>query len=263
MQEEFWSAEQLLNRIYQMDCLELLKKMPDETVSLILTDPPYGISYQNQYTCRKHRLLQGDNGIPYEFFAKEAFRVLKNNSHAYFFTRYDCYPHHYRCLEQAGFRIKNCLVVEKGTVGGIGDLYGSYANNSEWIIFCQKGKREFQQTTLLLNRKAGQKTKNSGGRVPRYKRRFNACWFGNEYPKATYNSVWQKKNGIYHPTVKNTECLSWLIQLSSMEGELVFDGFLGTGSTAVAAKQADRMYLGAEIDRGYFEIAQKRILENG
>lgn len=118
MQEEFWSAEQLLNRIYQMDCLELLKKMPDETVSLILTDPPYGISYQNQYTCRKHRLLQGDNGIPYESFAKEAFRVLKNNSHAYFFTRYDCYPHHYRCLEQAGFRIKNCLVVEKGTVGG-------------------------------------------------------------------------------------------------------------------------------------------------
>lgn len=81
--------------------------------------------------------------------------------------------------------------------------------------------------------------------------------------KATYNSVWQKKNGIYHPTVKNTECLSWLIQLSSMEGELVFDGFLGTGSTAVAAKQADRTYLGAEIDRGYFEIAQKRILESG
>ena len=76
--------------------------------------------------------------------------------------------------------------------------------------------------------------------------------------KATYNSVWQKKNGISHPTVKNTECLSWLIQLSSMEGELVFDGFLGAGSTAVAAKQADRTYLGAEIDGGYFAIAEKR-----
>ena len=50
--------------------------------------------------------------------------------------------------------------------GGIGDLYGSYANNSEWIIFCQKGKREFQQTTLLLNRKAGQKTKNKKISVP-------------------------------------------------------------------------------------------------
>lgn len=98
-------------------------------------------------------------------------------------------------------------------------------------------------------------------RSKKYKTRFNACWFGEEYPKATYNSVWQKQHQIYHPTIKNVECLSWLIQISSLQGELVFDGFMGTGSTALAAIQTQRAYLGAEIDKAYFEIAQNRIKE--
>ena len=167
-----------------------------------------------------------------------------------------------KLLRKAGFTVKNCLVVEKGTLGGIGDLKGSYANNSEWIIFCQKGRRLFQQTQLLENRKK-EGTQFHKGREPskKYKTRFPACWFGEEYPKATYNATWQKKHGIYHPTVKNVEFLSWLIQISSTRKELVFDGFMGTGSTALAALANDRDYLGAEINEAYFKIAKKRIKE--
>lgn len=241
-----------------MDCLDLLLQIPDGYVSMILTDPPYGISYQNNFTRNRHPVLDGDSGIDYERFAKESYRVLKNNSHAYFFTRYDCYPQHYACLEQAGFSIKNCLVIEKGTVGGIGDLKGSYANNSEWVIFCQKGRRAFNQTRLVKNSHAGMYSR-SRKMCEQYKTRFPACWFGEEYPKATYNSVWQKKHNIYHPTIKNVTFLSWLIQISSFPGDLIFDGFMGTGSTALAAIQTGRSYLGAEINRSYFEIAQKRI----
>lgn len=252
-------TEELYNGIYCMDCMELLPQIPDGSVSMILTDPPYGISYQNHFTKRKHRVLTGDEGIDYGKFARESYRILKGDSHAYFFTRFDCYPYHYECLIQAGFSIKNCMVVEKGTVGGIGDLKGSYANNAEWIIFCQKGRRPFNQTMLLENRKK-EGTIYCAGRKPgkRYKTRFNACWFGPEYPKATYNSVWQKQHGIYHPTIKNVEFLSWLVQISSQPGELIFDGFMGSGSTAVAAALAGRGYLGAEIDRSYFAIAKKR-----
>ena len=139
--------EKMFNHIYCMDCLALMKQIPDETVDLILTDPPYGISYQNQFTNHRHAVLEGDSGIPYEEFAKECYRILKDNTHAYFFTRFDCYPHHYECLKKAGFTMKNCMVVEKGTVGGIGDLKGSFANNAEWIIFCQKGRRVFNHIT--------------------------------------------------------------------------------------------------------------------
>lgn len=251
------------DQIYCMDCMELFPEIPDGQVSMILTDPPYGIGYQNRFASSPHPHIIGDTGIDYERFARESYRILKDNSHAYFFTRFDCYPYHFHCLEHAGFTIKNCLVVEKGTVGGIGDLYGSYANNAEWIVFCQKGRRLFNPTNLLENRK--KECPGSQGRkaIKRYKTRHNACWFGSEYPKATYNSVWQKKNHIYHPTIKNAECLSWLIQISSLPEELVFDGFMGTGSTAVAALASGRHYLGAEIKPEYFEVAKRRVKEAG
>lgn len=253
---------ELSNQIYCMDCMDLLQEIPDGYVSLILTDPPYGISYQNAFTKQRHPVLIGDTGIDYERMARESYRILRDNSHAYFFTSFDCYPYHYRCLIDAGFQVKNCLIVEKGTIGGLGDLQGSFANNAEWIIFCQKGRRTFNRTSLLQNRKK-EGTHYHAGRNPseKYKTRFNACWFGEEYPKATCNSTWQKKNQIYHPTVKNVELLSWLIQISSLPGELVFDGFMGTGSTALAALLTQRTYLCAEISPKYYAFAQRRLKE--
>ena len=92
------------------------------------------------------------------------------------------------------------------------------------------------------------------------KTRFNSCWFGDEFPKSTYNSSWQKKNNIFHPTIKNVECLEWLIQISSKENELVFDPFGGSGSTYVAAKRQNRLYLGSETDTTYCDLSNKRIL---
>ena len=251
-----------VNQIYCMDCLGLLSQLPDRCISLILTDPPYGISYQNHFTSREYPVLAGDGGIDYVRFARECFRVLEDNSHAYFFTRFDCYPYHFYCLRQAGFSVKNCMVIEKGNIGGIGDLKGTYANNAEWLIFCQKGRRAFNHTTLLQNRaKSGSQFHK--GRKPsrKYKTRFPACWFGSEYPKATYNSGWQKQSGIYHPTIKNAEFLSWLIQISSNPQDLVFDGFMGSGSTAVAAIRTGRKFLGAEINSGYYHTAARRIKE--
>lgn len=256
------AAPVLRNGIYCMDCMKLLPMIPDGYVSMILTDPPYGVSYQNHFARSKHPVLTGDDGIDYQEFAHESYRILKKDAHAYFFTRFDCYPYHYECLQRAGFSIKNCMVVEKGNVGGIGDLKGSYANNAEWIIFCQKGRRAFNNTTLLENKKKAGSVFHPGRKPSRrYKTRFSACWFGPEYPKATYDSAWQKKNGIYHPTIKNVEFLIWLIKISSCPQELVFDGFLGTGSTALAAMMAGRAFLGAEIERGYYEVIRRRIGE--
>lgn len=111
--------EVISNQLYCMDCMELFPQLPDGCVSLILTDPPYGIRYQNNFTKCQHPPIDGDSGIDYERFARESYRILQDNAHAYFFTRFDCYPYHYDCLMQAGFSIKNCLVVEKGTIGGI------------------------------------------------------------------------------------------------------------------------------------------------
>ena len=144
--------ELLKNQVYCGDCFTLFENIPDGAVDLILTDPPYGISYQNHFTKKRKKPIAGDKALDFFSVAKECYRILKENRHAYFFTRFDSYPLHYQYLTEAGFTIKNCLVVEKANIGGIGDLKGSFANNSEWIIFCQKGRRIFQQTELMKNR---------------------------------------------------------------------------------------------------------------
>ena len=64
------------NRIFNEDCLQLMKELPDGAVSLILTDPPYGIRYQNQFSASPHPVLDGDGGIDYERFARESYRIL-------------------------------------------------------------------------------------------------------------------------------------------------------------------------------------------
>jgi len=248
------------NLIYNIDCFDLMDKLRDESVQLILTDPPYGIGYQNGYAYDPHPLITGDKGIDYPTFARECFRVLRGNSHAYFFTRYDKYPYHYNCLTEAGFTVKGCLVIEKGHIGGIGDLYGSYASNGEWVIFCHKGRRVFNTVKLLKNTgPVGKIASREGNPLREYKTRFNCCWFGDSYPKSTYNASWKTKHGFRHPTIKNVKCLEWLIQLSSNPGDIVFDPFMGSGSTAVAAANTGRFYLGSEIDASYYQLAQSRI----
>lgn len=244
------------------DSSAVMNRMENESVDLILTDPPYGIDYQNNYTKEKHEKITGDRGINYKRFAEECFRILKPNAHAYFFTRFDKYPEHYSALREAGFKVKNCLIVEKGNTGGCGNLKSSYANNAEWIIFCSKGEKAFEKTTLLKNKKAGLITNCRGNEIAKYKTRFPTCWFGGELPKSTYNSNWQKKNNIKHPTVKNVEFLKWIIQISSKENEIVFDPFGGSGSTFVAAIETRRKFIGSEIIKEFCEMSLKRIEES-
>ena len=249
--------------IYLMDAFELLERLPDAAADLILTDPPYGIGYQNQFTQTPHPEIIGDGieecDFDYEHMARECYRILKPNSHAYFFTRYDRYPLHYAALEQAGFTIKNCLVIEKNTVGGIGDLLGSYASNAEWVIFCQKGRRHFFKTQLLRNHRFGGVPGAKRKQVPEFKTRFPACWFGPEYPKSTYSTGWHQRTGFSHPTMKNTACLEWLIQISTAPDALVVDPFMGSGSTALAAVNTGRHFLGCEIVPEYHALALHRL----
>lgn len=249
-----------LDTVYNMDCFALMRQMEDASVHLVLTDPPYGIRYRNGYSLSPYEQLVGDDDFDYRLFAQECFRVLAPDSHAYFFTRFDQYPHHYDFLVDAGFSVKNCLVIEKGHIGGIGDLYGSYANNSEWVIFCHKGRRLFNKTKLLKNvGPVGKPASRQGTPLQEYKTRFNSCWFGEHYPKSTYNASTKTKHRLSHPTVKNVTCLEWLIRISSNEGDTVFDPCMGSGSTALASANTGRHYLGCEVDSDYWNLSQRRI----
>ena len=116
------------------------------------------------------------------------------------------------------------MIWEKNNTS-MGDLKGSYAPKYEMIIFAHKGRK-------LLN--------------------------GFRYADIIKASRTGNKN---HPTEKPVDLLETFIKNSSGENEVVFDGFMGSGSTGVACVNTSRNFIGIELDNGYFEIARKRIEE--
>jgi DNA modification methylase len=247
------------DRLVNCDYLELLKQIPDSSASLVLSDPPFGINYQNNYTKSQHEILKGDEAkFSYLEFGREAYRILKENSAIFVFTGWSEYPEHYKQLESCGFSMKEPLICQKRASGKT-DLYGSFQTNSDWIIFAHKGRFKFKKTNLVKNKKAGVVPNIGRKPVPLYKTRFPSCWFGEEYPWSSENSAYQKANNIYHPTIKGLEFCKWLILLSTEPGDLVVDPFVGSGTTAVAASMLSRNYLACEINAGFFETAKKRL----
>jgi site-specific DNA-methyltransferase (adenine-specific) len=219
-----------LNKIYCMDCLEGLKKLPDKSVDLVVTDPPYGINYKsNAGKTNKFDVIQGDDGIDLEPIIKEIFRVMKDNTCLYCFCRYDIYSNFFLIISKY-FNVKNCLIWEKSkALGGLGDITSSYINNFELIIFAHKGRR------ILWD----------GG-------------FNREFGLIKDDSI-NKPTSLVHPTQKPIPILRGFINNCSNKEDIVLDPFMGSGTTAVACKQLGRNFIGFEISPEYCEIANKRL----
>ncbi len=214
------------NTVHHGDNMITLRKMPDETVDLVLTDPPYNINYKSNRRVKnpKFKHLQNDDhGDWIPRFAQEAYRVLKNNRHLYCFCRHDTYPQFVEALSEAGFKLKRTLIWVKNNHGS-GDLKGDYAPQDEWIIYAHKGRR------VLFG-----------------KRHSNVLIF----PKLS------SKN-LTHSTEKPVELLKFLIEKSTKQGELVLDPFAGAGSTMHAAIEMQRAYCVIELSEEYYLTTEER-----
>lgn len=239
------------------DFATILPKLPK--VDLILTDPPFGINYQNNYTHEKHRRIEGDDtDFDYSVWGRMAFDRLNDNCACFAYTCWSRYGYNFKELESVGFKMKEPLIVQKRS-GGTGDLRGSFQPNADWVLFGTKGRFVFQSTELLRNKKAGVIPDTGRKPIAEFKQRFPSVWFGEEYPYSTENPSTLKKWGIKHPTVKSVDFLKWLILLSTKPGDTVLDPFCGSGSTLVAAKATGRKYIGIEIDEIYCELARERL----
>lgn len=205
------------------DCFELNKGIPDESIDLIVTDPPYGMSFQSGRRKDKHEKIENDVDLWWlsDWF-KSQYRILKNNSHAYVF----CSFHHVDKFKlsaiNSGFELKNILIWYKNNHGS-GDLLGDYAPQYEFILFLTKGRREL-----------------NGKRVSNI---IKCPKTGNEH----------------HPTEKPVNLMQFLIEKSSSPGDLVLDNFFGSGATAIACHNTGRRFIGHEIDKERYESAVKRV----
>jgi len=204
------------------DCLEEMDRLQKESLDLILTDPPYGMSFQSNYRKEKYNSIVNDNNLDWlDEFVDKAYGLLKNDRHAYFFCSWHNVDKFKQSLEKK-FNVKNILIWEKNNTG-MGDLKGDYAPQYEMIIYCQKGHREL----------------NNG-------RHSNILKFN-------------KTKNEYHPTEKPVNMLEFLIKKSTNKNESVGDFFSGSGSTLIASINTERNCIGIELDNGYYNISKKRV----
>lgn len=215
----------MANKIYLGDCLNIMKDLENESIDMIATDPPYGMAYEGNFSeTAPWRKIENDDNLDWlEPFVKESYRIAKPNTAHYMFCSWHKVDVFKQVLERY-FTIKNLLVwLKKGT--SIGDLNGDFAPQFELIFFFTKGRR------LMRGRRDG-----------------------NLLP-------FSKISGRSHPTEKPVPLMQYLISKFTEKGETVFDGFMGVGSTGVAAEQIQRDFIGVEIDEEYFSIANKRLNE--
>jgi len=204
------------------DCLEKMKDIPDGSIDLVLTDPPYGMDYQSGRRKEKHNKIENDNNLSWlDTFAENIHRITKDNTSHYVFCSFHFIDRFKQALEKH-FIIKNILVWEKNNTGS-GDLTGDFAPKIEFIIFLQKGRSKI-----------------------RGRREANIFKFA-------------KTNNELHATQKPVKLLKYLICKFTDEGAVVFDPFMGSGSTGIACLETNRNFIGIELDDHYFNVAKKRI----
>lgn len=213
------------------DCLELMKDIPNDSVDLVITDPPYKMTKRGK-SCRPNWMPNnmGDNVFNYELpdpniWISECYRILKNGTHFYTFCNTNDICDYLQIAKQVGFKLHNILIMKKDT--GMPNRW--YLKNTELILFFRKGQAK--PINDLTSRD----------------------WFEVKMPT--------KKNCKTHITQKPFDLIRKLVTNSSNENDIVLDPFMGSGTTGVACIHTNRNFIGIEIDEKYFDIAKKRIEE--
>ena len=239
------------------DCLKVLPTLPDQSVDLILTDPPYGTS-----ACK------WDATIPFELMWRELKRIIKKESPILLFgiepfssylraSNIDWFKYDWIWEKPSGANFLNSkyqpLKVHE-IISVFGDAPTSYSKNKTLTYYPQhtigkpyqqkSGKQKNEYSNSSVRSPIEQVvTTNTGQRKPR-----TIIQFSPDKQKI-------------HPTQKPVALLEYFIKTYSKENDTVLDFTMGSGSTGVAAKNLNREFIGVELDKNYFDIAKKRINE--
>lgn len=208
-----------LNVPVTSDWQDTIKNIPDNSIDMVITDPPYGMNYQSNRRKTKHNKIKNDTSLEWvQEWCEELNRICKSEAHMYVF----CSWHKVEVFKKHLRNVKNILIWEKNNIG-MGDLAGDYAPKYEMCIFCSNGEKK-------LNGKRDPNILKS----PRIKT-------------------------DYHPTEKPLNLIKYLITKSSNKKDIVLDTFAGSFTTALAAKELERNYICFEIDPKYTKIGKQRL----
>lgn len=221
--------------LYNCDCFEFMNTIPDSSIDLIYTDPPYDVSISRGGTvntrCKLNETLQPlkDNKIDKGYDIRKAgfefLRIMKEPNIYIWCNKKQIIDYFNFYVNEIGCKF-DILVWNK--TNALPTYSNKYLSDCEYCLYFHKGKGKcFPQTY--------------------------------EDAKTVYQSPINRENKIYdHPTIKPLSFVSSHIKNSTRENDVVFDPFMGSGTTGVACRQLNRNFIGCEIIEKHFETAKKR-----
>jgi len=281
--------------LYLDDCRNVLKQLNDNSIDLIITDPPYfidgmGNDWNKENLSKKVKKAKVVGGLPVgmkfdveqgkklqefmEPICNEFMRILKPGGFCIIFSQARLYHRMAMATENAGFEIRDML----------GWKYEGQAKAFSLNHFVKKMKNltEEEQNQIIKEME--------GWKTPQLKPQIEPMVMAQKPKEGTFIENWikynvglvnttesldgmfpgnimevskkEKESNIEHLTVKPVKLISHLVKLFSKENQIVLDAFMGSGSHGVASLQNNRKFIGIEIDKDYFEIAKERIEKN-
>jgi adenine-specific DNA-methyltransferase len=235
------------------DCLDLLRSLGDESVDLIIVDPPYYKILKDKWD------NQWDNEADYLDWCKEwtyeAARVLRPERCLYVWgtTKHDTFLHYkLNVLNHAPGMIYQNWIIWSSDWGG--RTRKTFPRKHEDLLMYSKGKKflfnadDVRVPYKMKKNIRGTASNNPLGKVP------TDVWMKN-------NHTTSKEYAGWHSAQKPIALLERIVKANTNPGDIVLDFFSGTGSTAVAALRHDRQFIGCEVDAGYYQKSLQRIKE--
>jgi len=244
-----------LNKIYNESCLETLKRIPNNFIDLVITSPPYNMNLRIRKGEYCSRQIVKEISTKYEGFADNM-------------PIDDYYEFHSEVLREL-LRVSNLVFyivqVVTGSKRSIFKIIGEFSDNLKDIIIWDKKYAEPAIQKQVMNRRTE-----------------FILVFENDYPisrqfrsapfkRGSLNDIWQidrnrnngKSKDKSHGATFPEKLVTTIIENFSKKGDKIYDPFLGTGTTAIAAKKMKRKFIGSEILKDYCKIAKRKLNEVG
>lgn len=228
------------------DCLERMKEIPDKSVDMVLTDPPYQVTG-----------LKWDAIIPLHDMWNEIKRIVKNDKSATVLFGSEPFSSYLRTSNRHDFKY-DWYWKKKMPTGHLMAKKRPMMIMETISVFAVAGFPSYYPQDLKPYGKtvSNPDKRNNSAFDSSNKARLTAVQEFTNYPR---NILEYGKDGKDHPSQKPVALLEYLIKTYTLEGETVLDFTMGSGSTGVACKNLNRNFIGIERDDKYFEIAKNRI----
>ena len=248
---------EILDRTILGNCLEVLPYLPSSFVDLLIVDPPY--NRDKDFNGKKFKRMTDELYIEYtENWVEKIIPLLKPNASIYVCCDWQSSSAIETVLKRH-FNVQNRITWQREK--GRGAL-SNWKNGMEDIWFATNSKNyTFNVEDVKIRRKVIAPYKVDG--KPKDWEETTSGNFRNTYPSNFWDDIsipyWSMPENTAHPTQKPEKLLAKLILASSNPGDIVFDPFLGSGSTAVTAKKLNRHFVGIEMNEQYCVWVEKRL----